>query len=47
MRSPVTIGGVKLRVGVGGVFVNVNVAVMVGVKSETFGASATAIQPMQ
>jgi hypothetical protein len=40
-------GGVNVRVGVVGVFVKVNVAVIVGVKSETFGASATAIQPMQ
>jgi len=44
---PVTIGGVTLRVGVVGVLVNVNVDVIVGVKSDAFGASATAIQPMQ
>jgi len=44
---PVTIGGVRLRVGERGVVVTVNVCVMVGVKSEAFGASATAIQPMQ
>lgn len=43
----VTIGGVKVRVGVVGVFVNVDVAVIVGVKSEAFGANAMAIQPMQ
>jgi len=43
----VTIGGVTLRVGEEGVAVNVNVGVIVGVKSETFGASTTAIQPMQ
>jgi hypothetical protein len=44
---PVTTGGVRLRVGERGVVVTVNVCVMVGVKSEAFGASATAIQPMQ
>jgi hypothetical protein len=43
----VTIGGVRLRVGEAGVAVNVKVDVTVGVKSEAFGASATAIQPMQ
>jgi hypothetical protein len=41
------INGVRLRVGEGGVAVKVNVAVIVGVKSEGLGASATAIQPMQ
>jgi len=43
----VTTGGVRLRVGERGVVVWVKVCVMVGVKSEAFGASATAIQPMQ
>ena len=43
----VTTGGVKLTVGERGVVVDVNVSVMVGVRSEGFGASATAIQPMQ
>lgn len=43
----VTIGGVRLRVGEGGVAVNVKVDVTVGVRSEAFGASTTAIQPMQ
>jgi hypothetical protein len=43
----VTIGGVRLRVGVIGVPVNVKVDVTLGVKSEGLGASATAIQPMQ
>ena len=43
----VTIGGVRLRVGEAGVLVDVNVAVTVGVKSDGFGASATATQPMQ
>jgi hypothetical protein len=43
----VMIGGVRLSVGEAGVAVDVNVSVIVGVKSEAFGASATAIQPMQ
>jgi hypothetical protein len=47
LAVPVTIKGVRLRVGVRGVMVTVAVDVIVGVKSEAFGASATAIQPMQ
>ena len=44
---PVRTSGVRLRVGVIGVVVNVTVEVMLGVKSETSGARAMAIQPRQ
>ena len=50
LAVPVTINGVMLRVGVrgvGGVLVKVAVGVTEGVRSEGFGANATAIQPMQ
>ena len=44
---PVKTKGVTLRVGDEGVFVNVKVAVTLGVRSEALGARAIAIQPMQ
>jgi hypothetical protein len=44
---PVKTSGVRLRVGEGGVLVNVKVAVAEGVRSEALGARAMAIQPMQ
>jgi hypothetical protein len=44
---PVTIEGVMLRVGEGGVIVSVSVAVSEGVRSDGSGARAMAIQPIQ
>jgi hypothetical protein len=44
---PVTMEGVTLRVGEGGVVVRVNVAVTDGVRSDGLGARAMAIQPIQ
>jgi hypothetical protein len=44
---PVSTNGVRLSVGVGGVFVNVIVEVTLGVRSDALGARAMASQPMQ